>query len=70
MIPNIADVFSEVISAIFSKGKLNMIANFSATNLTLAGSFGFPLYGSGLKNGESVSIKIRSNGNCLATSGK
>ena len=47
-----------------------MIANFSATSLTLAGSFGFPLYGSGLKNGESVSIKIRSNGNCLATSGK
>ena len=40
----------------------------SATNCVLLGSLRLPLNGGGVKYGESVSIRIRSNGTWRATS--
>ena len=42
----------------------------SATYCVLLGSLRRPLNGGGVKYGESVSIRIRSSGTCLATSFK
>ena len=61
--------FSVVIFAISSKGMLKILPNFSATSRVLPGSLTLPLKGTGLRNGESVSTKIRSRGNSLATKG-
>ena len=46
------------------------LAKSSATKRVLPGSLTLPLYGTGLKNGESVSTNILFKGSFLATSGK
>ena len=62
--------FLVVSAAITSNGNLNISEIFSATNLALPGSLGFPLKGTGLKYGQSVSTSIRSRGNFPANSGR
>ena len=57
-IPKILKALKDVIRPTSATLKLCASATCSAINLTLAGSFLLPLYGTGVKNGESVSKRI------------
>ena len=60
--------FARVISAISSGSTPRARASAAPTATTSAGSFGLPRYGSGVRNGESVSTSTRSAGVMRAAS--
>ena len=66
--PNARAAFARVISAMSSGSTPRARASAAPTATTSAGSFGLPRNGSGVRNGESVSTRMRSAGVIRAAS--
>jgi len=64
--PNAVSKFAVVIAATSSTGIPHNVASNSATLITYAGSLSRPRYGTGARNGVSVSMRTRSCGSAFA----